>query len=515
MQLSFKAKLMTIMGIFSILLTLSVSLVNQNRLKTNLIASYERESALVEDTVVAAVSAADKAFQLSDQDIENKMKGHSDKLLQKYREQADVSSWDYQALKEQLNGMDIYVIDRSLTVRFSSFPLDVGLNFNEDSGTLPSFSRLLEERLNGNRFTADGIDQESNTGRLRKYSYIPTPDHKYLIELGLYLDSNPVFQSFNFLEISDSLIQKYSYINDITIFTTTGKSIGKTGEDTRSLLVSHSNLATFNKALIESSVQEIQGERDGFPVTYRYVPYTVQFDNEVTRFTDQRMIEIVFNHSELQSKLKQNNQVFLLQLLATIAIALIISYIISKLVARPLYLASHDLLTGLSNRAAFESALSTTIEKNKKKKKITALLHIDLDNFKRVNDTLGHDAGDSFLIEIGKRIRSAVTNPEHVTARLGGDEFVVILNHIDNEQGAMDAAKHIIHELKRPIVIKGVNVIHDLSTTVSIGIGIAPLHAQDSEELYTCADKALYHAKRSGKNTFSVYEASMQEAASL
>jgi GGDEF domain-containing protein len=105
----------------------------------------------------------------------------------------------------------------------------------------------------------------------------------------------------------------------------------------------------------------------------------------------------------LQTKLQQNKQVFLLQLLATIAMALIISYIITRLVAKPMYLATHDLLTGLSNRVTFENSLFSSIEKNKRKQRNTALLLIDLDNFKMVNDTLGHDAGDCFLKEVGKR----------------------------------------------------------------------------------------------------------------
>ncbi|MEV5026816.1 GGDEF domain-containing protein [Paenibacillus sp. LPE1-1-1.1] len=501
MPFRFKSKLMTIMGIFSILLTLSVSLVDQHRLKDNLITGYKRESALVEDTVVSAVSAADKAFQIFDQDIEKKMKTNSDSLLQKYQGNPDLASWDYQELKKEADGMDIYIIDTTHTVLYSSFVMDIGLSFKDES----SFSKLLKERLQGDQFVADGLDQETNTGKIRKYSYVPTPDHKYLIELGVYLESNPIFQSFNFLDISSSLIQKYSYINDITVFTTTGKSIGKMGEDGRSLVVSSENMPAFSKAFNETKVQEISGVRDGYPVTYRYVPYSIEYDDEATRFTDQRIIEIVYNEQELQNQLNQNKQVFLLQLLATIAIALIISYIITRLVARPMYLASHDLLTGLSNRAAFESSLIASIEKNKKKQRKTALLHIDLDHFKMVNDTLGHDAGDIFLKEVGKRIRSAVTSPTAVAARLGGDEFVVILNHIENTQEALDTASHIIDELKRPCEIQGMDVVKSLCITASIGIAISPEHAEDSERLYTCADQALYHAKRSGKNTYSLY----------
>jgi diguanylate cyclase (GGDEF)-like protein len=170
-----------------------------------------------------------------------------------------------------------------------------------------------------------------------------------------------------------------------------------------------------------------------------------------------------------------------------------------------MYLASHDLLTGLSNRAVFENSLMSSIEKNKKKGRKTGLLHIDLDNFKKVNDTLGHEAGDYFLKEVGRRIRTVVHDPDNITARLGGDEFVVILNHIMDEQAASEVARQIIKELKRPIEIKGTDVVKDFNITASIGIALAPDHAQDADELYSCADQALYHAKRTGKNTFSVY----------
>lgn len=139
MPFRFKAKLMTIMGIFSILLTLSVSLVDQHRLKDNLITGYKRESALVEDTVVSAVSAADKAFQIFDQDIEKKMKIHSDALLQKYQGNPDLASWDYQELKKEIEGMDIYIIDTTHTILYSSFVMDIGLSFKDEG----SFSKLL------------------------------------------------------------------------------------------------------------------------------------------------------------------------------------------------------------------------------------------------------------------------------------------------------------------------------------------------------------------------------------
>jgi diguanylate cyclase (GGDEF)-like protein len=509
LQLGFKAKLMAIMGVFSILLTVTVSLVNHNRAKEQLISGYKRESSLVEDIIVTAVSDADKAFMLSDSELEKQMRIYSAQLIDKYRSNPDIGSWDYQALKRQFNGMDIYIINDRQQIVQSSFLMDIGLDFRASDGTMSAFADLLAERLKGDAFIADGLDQETNTGLPRKFSYEPTPDHKYLIELGVYQDKNPVFQSFNFLEISQKLSSKYSYIQDITVYTTSGKAIGRRGADGKSLRVATVNRPTFDEAKLRNEMRQLSSQLGGQAVVYRYVPYSVQFNNDIYRYSDHRVIEIIYNEQELLDKLAQNKHIFLLQLLATIVIALIISYIISRLVAKPLYLASHDWLTGLANRAYFEHTLATSIVRNSRNGHKTALLHIDLDNFKQINDTLGHDAGDAFLIEIGKRIRTAVQLPGSAIARLGGDEFVVILNHVHDEQSALLTARNIIDMIRKPIEIKGVDVVKDYRTTASIGIAFAPDHAQDADSLYNCADQALYCAKRSSKNTYCTYERSM------
>src|SRR5690606_6797585 len=165
----------------------------------------------------------------------------------------------------------------------------------------------------------------------------------------------------------------------------------------------------------------------------------------------------------------QINRVVLVQLAATIAVALLIAYVITRLVAKPMYLASHDLLTGLNNRAVFEHALVKSMMKNKKKARKTGLLHVDLDNFKQVNDKLGHNTGDHLLKEAGRRIRSAVPNPEDTIARIGGDEFVVILNDVRDEAAAVQVAVRIIEELQRPLEIEGIDIVQDCNMTASIG----------------------------------------------
>lgn len=510
MQHGFNMKLMTIMGVFSIVLTLSVSLVNQHRLEKNLISGFSKENALVEDIIVTAVSDADKAFHILDNDIETEMRQYSDELLELYRKNPNVETWDYAALKQKFDGMDIYIIDEAFTIVQSSFAADIGLNFKISDGTPERFIQLLSERMQGSAFVSDGLDQETNTGRIKKYSYVPTHDHKYLIELGIYQENNPVFASFNFLETIKRLVASYGNVLDINIYTTSGTSIGKKDEEGKAILVSEANKPYFDKALREGLTQEFHRQINGEPVAYRYVPYHVQLDN-VVKYTDQRMIEIVFSEQELKNNLAGNNHIFALQLLGTIALALIICYIITRLVARPMYLAFHDSLTGLSNRAAFEYALRSRIEHHKRKGKKLALLLIDLDNFKQINDTFGHEAGDIFLQEVSRRIRSAVHRAGDMTARLGGDEFAVILNDILDAKDATEIALQIIDELALPLNIQGTDVVSEFGTTASIGIAIAPDHTNDSNELFNYADMALYYAKDTTKNTYRLYTMNMAD----
>lgn len=505
MKFSFKTKLMMIMGIFSIILTLVTSLVHKQSWERNLLARYEIESVLIEDIIVTAVSDADKAFRILDKNLEPKMRSYSEMLAAKYRENPDLASWDYAALKQQFDGMDVYIIDETLTVLYSSYPNDIGLSFRKEGKPLSEYAQILTDRMQGDKFVADGIDHEVNSGIIRKYSYMPTHDHKYLLELGVKLEDNPIIESFNFLEIYQNLIEKYNYVNDVTVYATSGKAIGKSGADGKSLLFAEENRPYFELAYTEQVVQEVERTLHGEPVSYRYVPYNVDFDSDVEMHTNRRIIEIVFNDNELRAELRQINRIVLVQFLATITLALLSAYAITRLIAKPMYLASHDLLTGLNNRAVFEHSLMTSIEKNRKKARKTALLHVDLDNFKQVNDKLGHDAGDHLLKETGRRIRSAVHTPGDTIARIGGDEFVVILNDVRDEEAAVQVAVQIIAELQRPLEVQGVDVVQNCEMTASIGIAIAPDHAEDSEHLYRCADLALYQAKWSGKNTVCVY----------
>lgn len=164
------------------------------------------------------------------------------------------------------------------------------------------------------------------------------------------------------------------------------------------------------------------------------------------------------------------------------------------------HLAFHDSLTGLPNRSYFSQLLSRGIAEAKRYDRHFAVLFLDLDRFKFINDTLGHDAGDELLIEVAKRLNEALRETDTV-ARLGGDEFIILLQEMNDEKQLGAVAKKILYSVGKPFHLAG----QDLRVTVSIGTSVFPLDGEDEQTLLKNADIAMYHAKEGGKNNFCFY----------
>ena len=171
-------------------------------------------------------------------------------------------------------------------------------------------------------------------------------------------------------------------------------------------------------------------------------------------------------------------------------------------------LANYDALTGLPNRALLLDRITHAIEHCRRRKQKLSLFFIDLDRFKQVNDTLGHDIGDLLLINVAHTIRRSIRHDDTV-ARLGGDEFVVMLEDIDGIDTINRIARNIIEQMEEPMYLRG----HQISISPSIGIAIYPQDGDEPKGLIKHADIAMYHAKNAGRNNFQYYENSMNEAA--
>ncbi len=161
-------------------------------------------------------------------------------------------------------------------------------------------------------------------------------------------------------------------------------------------------------------------------------------------------------------------------------------------------LARHDSLTGLANRRQFGERLELALARRQREQRPMALLYFDIDRFKKINDTLGHAAGDAVLIEFARRLQGNLRESD-LAARLGGDEFVVIVEDLDSPEAAESIARNLVAAFQPPFIVDAT----ELQVTTSIGVAIA-VRGADAETLMHSADEALYQAKAAGRNTYRI-----------
>jgi len=210
---------------------------------------------------------------------------------------------------------------------------------------------------------------------------------------------------------------------------------------------------------------------------------------------------------------------FMLSALAGLVVAGLLGYILreperlSRIVAEKTQelnnLAFHDTLTGLVNRRLFSSQLEHEVRQLQRNGGQAALMYLDLDDFKRINDSLGHDAGDRLLIAVSERIQQCVRQSD-IVARLGGDEYAILLTQLNNPMDARQIAEKLIESIHQEIVLDN----RPLMISTSIGITILPDDGGHSGEVLQNADLALYASKNSGKNQYTFYNARMQQQVS-
>lgn len=172
------------------------------------------------------------------------------------------------------------------------------------------------------------------------------------------------------------------------------------------------------------------------------------------------------------------------------------------------YMAYHDPLTGLANRNRLEQFISRILDRSRRYSESFALLFIDLDYFKNINDKIGHEAGDLLLKIIADRLKKAVRNTD-IVARHGGDEFVIVVTDVNKSEGVAVIAEKILQGVMEAVIVKG----KEIYITASIGISLYPLDGQNMQTLMQNADLALYRAKDNGRNNYQFYTKEMTKKA--
>lgn len=484
----FRWKLTITMIVFAILISFTVAITDHIQLNEQIADNHNNNIRHIEEIVAQSLHAIEKAYHLFGNELAHSMEESSRQLVDLYEQEPDFDQWDLAALK-QTSGFDIYLINDHNVITHSSFPGDIGMDFSACCGKLSS---VLDARREAGGFYHDGIDIEQQTGIVKKYSYMATQDHRFLIQLGYSLENEPIFKHYNFLETIDELVEEYAMINEMNILNIGGYAFGEPIARTR---LTPERRDAFERSLSTRQATEVEGMWNDEQAIYRYVFYASPYDEGTTQ---RKIVEIVYSEHELKALSDKSRNQFLLRLLFVLMITVLMSFLITRWISRPMYLAFHDPLTGLKNRAAMEEMLGKFLQH---RMPFTVLM-IDLDNFKKVNDLHGHDAGDNILKAAASCIQACIRSKD-TAFRLGGDEFIIIMPEA-HASTAEQTAHAIISAMQQSLT--GHYDLYGKSITVSIGIALAPQDGRNAEALLRNADMAMYASKKKGKNRYDFYD---------
>ncbi|WP_425449103.1 methyl-accepting chemotaxis protein [Dethiothermospora halolimnae] len=322
---SFKVKIILIMVAFSLLMAVSTSLVNYIKSNDIITKSQSKEKMLVEESIRNHIRDTYIAYEIIEQGLSEDMIKYTNILMEKYKENPDVSTWDLEKLKKDFKGMDIYIINRDYVIDYSTVPGDVDLDFKTFGEDYVSF---LDNVVDNGVFSSKRITVEQSTGDIKKYSKTPTPDKEYILEIGASVKKyGDLLQELDLRTLSENIKGKYDFVHDITIYDNEGVSIGKLDENNKPIKIEN------NKDLLLKSVETNESqtttEKD---LTYKYIPYALNPENGVT---DTKVIEIVYDNSILNSYIKSYQRIFFITLVLVILSSILIAFIIGNKVAKP------------------------------------------------------------------------------------------------------------------------------------------------------------------------------------
>lgn len=441
---------------------------------------------LIENIILSNLQNAYSAYSISEVVLNHEMRENSKLLLKTYQHNSQVNSWDLIALQAQMPDYEIYIINSDLQIIKTTLKADLGLDFSR----FPEFSKLLTNRLNNDSFSSDKFDLALNVGAINKYSYQPTADHKYLLELSIDITKRfPVLDDFNIFAVADEITKQYPIVKKINFYKFS-QNVNKIGLIS-STAEADQQIATFDRDLIQQAVLNNQvinyhPDSESEKISYSYIPFLVS--NTDSDWWNSFALRVSYNNQSLLEQIQQEWYSFLSNLIVILIVFIIFSVLMSYFITKTERIAYTDYLTGLANRKAFEEYFNKYVAKNMDKK--LAILYLDLDGFKEVNDSYGHDTGDFLLKAVAKRLKNNLRSNDQV-ARMGGDEFTVMLTNVSDEDKVKNIINMLENKLTKPYYING----YQIKIGCSFGYSIDYCQRKSFKDLINTADLAMYQVK--------------------
>lgn len=328
----YRIVIITVLLVFGVICVLSYN--SFKNAEEILYSESKTRKQMIEESIYGSIEDMENASRIIDTYFGSQLKKYSEYMLEKYQDNPDVLSWDLKEMKKEFDGCDIYIISEDLVVVNTTFAPDQNLDFKR----FKNFRKVLEKRLEGEEFVTDIIDYSTNTGSKMKYSYMPTPDHKYLFELSIDVGKKfPGLNVYDFDTVRDEMLKRYPAVKWINIykFNSEGVPVMEISQNKRKkdLAIAQEHLEVIKDAIIDNETREIE-DKKGL-TTYRYIPYNTYLATGEVDWWNSYLIQIVYDDSKLMQKIGTQRKIFVSNLFLVIfvftVLILILLYYFRKL----------------------------------------------------------------------------------------------------------------------------------------------------------------------------------------
>ena len=477
--------------IIIILLFLSILFISYtNYLSTKEVIEdkYSSHQKIVEKSILQNINYINDAYKIAEKQLHQEMEEYSLVMREKYRQNPEVMEWDLEQMKEEFGDYDIYILNDELKIIKTTFEPDLGLDFSGFAG----FSQVLRERLEGDDFVVDRFDLSTYGAEIKKYSYMPTQDNQYLLELSIEVQKKfPQLQSLDIFADATKLTKDYEIVEEISFFSVEPVNYGvaklKSGKGLEPK-VSELEEELARKAIISNVAENnITAGNDYF---YNFLPVLISDEDDNGQWNSY-VVGIKYDEQVITEEINKHRNLFFINGLIMKAVLILFIAIVIYLLRKFEYQANYDQLTGLANRKFFTEKINKLMKTTLKNGDKLAILFLDIDKFKQINDNFGHDTGDKVLQKIAEKLEDTFSRDDLI-CRLGGDEFVIALKGINSKKEIIDQVDSLREKFDQPLFF-GENKIF---ISFSLGISIYPEDARELEELIKNSDHAMYVAKK-------------------
>ncbi|MFW5996239.1 MAG: GGDEF domain-containing protein, partial [Halanaerobiaceae bacterium] len=381
------------------LILMFISYTNYQSIKNVIRGKYESRQQLVEKNILQTVDHVRDSYGIVETLLNQEMQEYSQVMREKYREDPNVMDWDLEELKDKFGDYEIYVIDSNLKIIKTTCEEDLGLDFSRYG----SFSKELKKRLEGDSFAVDRLDLATQTGEVKKYSYMPTPDNKYLLELSIEAqDKFPSLERMNMFADATDLTKEYEMVEEISFYSVepNDHQVAKLRSSKKPYLqpdVSEIEDELARQAILTNEAQTRVSETAENNYTYRFFPALVAGEDGGW---NSYVVGITYNDRVMLREISRHRNLFSLNI--AIMILIFIGYIAMVLyfLRKFEHQAYHDQLTGLADRELFVEEFARLKKEADRRGEKVGIVFLDVDGFKMINDNFGHDTGDRVLKDI-------------------------------------------------------------------------------------------------------------------